>query len=450
MNRTLRNTLALGTFALLGLSRPAHAQNVYFPVNTTINSDVPNPPNPNRYAIVGYANDTDFAAMLNPTSPTVNLVSGVIWGNIQVYDQSVLNMSGGRVNVRLRSYNNSTVNVTGGDTGPSLEANGSSIVNLRGGGQEGNHFFASDYSVINVTGGSPGHIYMGGGSTLNISGGSVGEAIAQGRIVNVTGGTIRNVLWGYGGAINISGGYVNQVIAYGSVSITGGHFVELQATNSEPYNSNDGGIIDLYGSNLTKTLIDPNWDGYYSRYALSGKLADGTDLSGVFFDSRHGTAGQVVFHEVVGPFASGTLSFTGITPSAGPQNVTFTFRPTDGSAPVTQTVSVPANGAFSLGGLPSKAGVLHIKADNFLAANVNVDLTNGSVLNLTANLLPGDYNNDNRCDILDFGGLVNAYGTDSSVPNSGYDANADFNKDGRVDVEDFGALVNNYGTVGDL
>ena len=147
---------------------------------------------------------------------------------------------------------------------------------------------------------------------------------------------------------------------------------------------------------------------------------------------------------------SGVLTFEGLAGGAVPQSVAFTFRAADSSADITQTLAVPASGQFTLGGLFSRAGVLHIKAAKYLAVNVAVDLSGGNVSGVTAPLTPGDANNDNRVDVLDFGVLVNAYGGLQSDPASGYDATADFNSDGSVDVLDFGLLVNAYGSVGAL
>ena len=67
-------------------------------------------------------------------------------------------------------------------------------------------------------------------------------------------------------------------------------------------------------------------------------------------------------------------------------------------------------------------------------------------------LLPtGDADNSNSCDVLDFGILVNAYGSGRGFPfnpNNPYDPAPDFNYDGVVDVLDFGLLVNEYGFKG--
>ena len=109
---------------------------------------------------------------------------------------------------------------------------------------------------------------------------------------------------------------------------------------------------------------------------------------------------------------------------------------------------MPPSGAFSLSGLPQKKYTLHIKGDEYLAANVSVDTTNGDVSGVTATLAAGDANNDNAVDIGDFGVLVNAYGGQAGVAGSGYDVRADFNGDGVVDIADFGLLVNNYGASG--
>ena len=130
--------------------------------------------------------------------------------------------------------------------------------------------------------------------------------------------------------------------------------------------------------------------------------------------------------------------------------VTFQFRPTDGSAAFTQSVSLNGDGSFSLTNLPAKKYTVWIKGTRWLAKVVPLDLTNGSASNLNATLTAGDANNDNSVDVLDFGILVNAYGGQIGAANSDYDYAADFNADGKIDVQDFGLLVNSYGSVGDL
>ena len=107
-----------------------------------------------------------------------------------------------------------------------------------------------------------------------------------------------------------------------------------------------------------------------------------------------------------------------------------------------------ANGAFVLSVLPQKPFTLHIKPDHYLAANVSIDMTNGTALGVTAILLTGDANNDNSIDATDFGIFVSAYNSSAAVPGPGYDSAADFNSDGNVDAADFGLLVGNYNKMG--
>ena len=136
--------------------------------------------------------------------------------------------------------------------------------------------------------------------------------------------------------------------------------------------------------------------------------------------------------------------------------VQFVFRAPGSLAPqfVRAVTPVPvgsgsAQGVCVLTDLPSGTFDVAVKSPK------NLRVVYGGVSLLTAGGLPdaflpgGDANNDNSVDVLDFGALVNAYGTDAAQ-NNGYDRAADFNDDGRVDVLDFGVLVNNYGVSGAL
>ena len=145
----------------------------------------------------------------------------------------------------------------------------------------------------------------------------------------------------------------------------------------------------------------------------------------------------------------GVVTLEGLASNASDQTITFTFRPTSGAASFNRTAAIGQGAVFSFGDIPPGNYTLHVKGDKYLAANLPVNAPNHSVTGLSLLLRAGDANNDNSVDVLDFGVLVNAYGTDSAVANGGYDPNADFNGDGRVDVLDFGLLVNNYGTFGD-
>ena len=158
---------------------------------------------------------------------------------------------------------------------------------------------------------------------------------------------------------------------------------------------------------------------------------------------------MLTFRLRVGSIAAGKLTFEALVPAASPQTVTFTFRPTDNSGDLTQTLLIAPDGAFALTALPAKPGVLHVKSAKHLAKNIPLDLTAGTVSGLTAFLPAGDANNDNSVDSTDFGILIGAFNTSASVLGSGYDAAADFNGDGSVDSTDFGILIGNFNMTGD-
>jgi hypothetical protein len=148
-----------------------------------------------------------------------------------------------------------------------------------------------------------------------------------------------------------------------------------------------------------------------------------------------------------GSTLSGLLTLQGIVPTAASQSITFTFRPDDGSGDFSLHIAIGPDGAFALGGLPQKSFTLHIKVSKYLAANVSVDLTSGSVSGVTATLLPGDINNDNKVTILDLGLLADAFNTTPSSPK--WNVLADLNGDGKVTIQDLGLLADSFGKQGD-
>ena len=88
------------------------------------------------------------------------------------------------------------------------------------------------------------------------------------------------------------------------------------------------------------------------------------------------------------------------------QPITFTLRPTDGSAPFSRTLTLNADGSFSLPSILRAAYTLHVKGSKWLAKNVVVDATGGSVAGVSVALSPGDANNDNHVNIIDLGYLA--------------------------------------------
>ena len=160
---------------------------------------------------------------------------------------------------------------------------------------------------------------------------------------------------------------------------------------------------------------------------------------------------------------AGTILFDGVTQwsdyalTDSQFTFTFDFCATDRPAHIIKKVSpLPKDGSYSFSDIPKGKYNVYVKGGVWLRGVQALDTTTGdnlhfnfsTALSSTALLFPGDSNQDNRCDVLDFGTLVNAYGTDAAQ-NNGYDAAADFNYDGAVDVLDFGTLVNAYGASGE-
>jgi hypothetical protein len=142
---------------------------------------------------------------------------------------------------------------------------------------------------------------------------------------------------------------------------------------------------------------------------------------------------------------SGKITLPGCVNSVQP--ITFTFRPTNGGAPFTKTVTLAADGAYSLSNIPAGTYILAIKGSKWLQRDVNVDTTGGDVSGVNATLLPGDVNNDNKVGILDLGLLADSFG--KSQGQAGFNPNADLNCDGKVSLVDLGLLADNFGKQGD-
>ena len=159
---------------------------------------------------------------------------------------------------------------------------------------------------------------------------------------------------------------------------------------------------------------------------------------------------------VMGNIALDAVNDLSATDPAAPLgNIAIQFRVPNtmtvvNSGSVTLTTAAgSANGHFDIGGLPAGTYDVWIKGGKNLAVLTPNVAVSGTTIALPDSLLgAGDSDNNNTVDVLDFGNLVNAYGSKASDPNSGYDPNVDFDFNGAVDVLDFGDLVNNYGTVG--
>lgn len=143
---------------------------------------------------------------------------------------------------------------------------------------------------------------------------------------------------------------------------------------------------------------------------------------------------------------SGGIGLPSVANSGGLQ-FNLQFRPEDGSASLTRTVTLDANGKFAVTGIPARLYKLGVKGNRWQQRVVPLDLRRGDVTNLSAALVPGDVNGDNVTDITDLTALIAHYNTARS--GTGYLESADFTNDGTIDIADLLLLIGNYNTQGD-
>lgn len=241
--------LAAATLVLTALTPLAHAQSTYtfYPNNTTINSDVTT-----DYAIIGYAggsyNADGTRNFTGASSPTVGIGNGAtLIGETDVFNQSV-------------------VNVTGGDIG---------------------FLVSNDGATVNLSGGNVGFVLSFDHTVFNMTGGHVSDLEGQGQAIHISGGTVDTLV------ANVQSSPLGDVLGSDVVDITGGSFGQTDAQNLGVLNVRGGtfadrilaafgGTVNIYGTGLSATLLDPNFTGLgssYSRYALSGTLGDGSVLT---------------------------------------------------------------------------------------------------------------------------------------------------------------------------
>ncbi len=129
-------------------------------------------------------------------------------------------------------------------------------------------------------------------------------------------------------------------------------------------------------------------------------------------------------------------------------SVVFLLRPADGSSSITTTLTLGADGAFTLPGVPAKKYVLAIKASHWLQKAVPCDAANSSVSGVNVTLLNGDVDGSNVVNVDDLTLLLSAYNT--AAGDGVYTPNADLNENGTVDVDDLTILLTNYNVSGSL
>lgn len=247
-----RSLLSISALALLGTGSFAQAQTTYFPSNATINYAV------SGNARVGYANQADYNNRINPTSPTVNLISG---GSIS----------------SLYAYNSSSVNMSNGSGVNTVQANDTSTVNINGGSVQV-FLHAFNFSMVTISGGSVGgSLSAFNSSTVTMSGGSF--------------------LGGFGDYLEARN---NSTVTMSGGNIPG----NLYAVES--------GVLNFFGWDLVASLFNPNENGF-SRYLLSGKLRDGTVLTNKDLYVQNGSNAHFTLNNVPAP-GSLMVALIGVVP----------------------------------------------------------------------------------------------------------------------------------------
>jgi alpha-tubulin suppressor-like RCC1 family protein len=128
------------------------------------------------------------------------------------------------------------------------------------------------------------------------------------------------------------------------------------------------------------------------------------------------------------------------------QTLQFTFHEI-GVTTFTRSVTLAADGSYSVSGLPTGTYNIGVKGPKWLRKTLTGVSVSGQVAGISPSLLAGDINGDNVVDLNDFSLLAEAFGSDSSSAN--WNVYADLNCDGVVDLNDFSLLAANFGVAGD-
>ena len=152
----------------------------------------------------------------------------------------------------------------------------------------------------------------------------------------------------------------------------------------------------MLATSLAPTLLETSW--------LGNQIIPGSD-------ANYGIYPLATLPQ--GPFVSGTVQLELCNDPA--QNITFEFRPADGSAStVIHQILTPVSadtGSFAIPGVPNGTYDLAIKGFCWLRKVIPGVVVNGAdVSGLSVSLLGGDINNDNFVDTSDFGELFGDYG----------------------------------------
>jgi hypothetical protein len=203
-------------------------------------------------------------------------------GGLDAYQGSKANISGGDVTFAF-GHQNSLINISGGRVDVAAGYDASKLAIKSG---DVDDVGASDTSVISISGGSVFSTVGRDASATNISGGIITYAFGYGAsATNITGGTVGDTsgfndggAYGFDNSVfNIFGGHVTDIYGY-DVSIFHLYGGVIGASTIRML---DESVLTVYGRNLfLSAALGTGRDGFgdYTRYALTGKLSDGSLL----------------------------------------------------------------------------------------------------------------------------------------------------------------------------
>jgi hypothetical protein len=119
---------------------------------------------------------------------TVNLVTGGSIGHVMpssrligdylcAYQNSLINISDGKIGGNLYAFDSSLINISGGVIGEDLYARDGSLINISGGVIDGILYAYNSWGHVDISGGSIGGDLHAWCSQVDISGGSIGGSL---------------------------------------------------------------------------------------------------------------------------------------------------------------------------------------------------------------------------------------------------------------------------------
>jgi hypothetical protein len=229
--------------------------------------------------------------------------SSFVFGQISVGHNSQAYIFGGNATNGLTAISNARVNFEGGTIGHTVTALAQSTIAITGG--HATFVDAKGASTITLGSGSARMLSAQGNAVITMTGGGVDSfSTDEDGTGNLYGGTVHGDVTAFRkSTINIYGGTIGgKINAYGTVNIRGRYssrpsFVSL-ASAADPLDvlAIDRGLVQFFGSELSHTLLDPDFfysegpvSGSFSKYGLTGVLVDGTELAGVTLYVQNGT-----------------------------------------------------------------------------------------------------------------------------------------------------------------